>query len=65
MSKEILVIDDNADIRLLISGILRDRGYSVREAANYDQALNEIEKKLPDVAVVDVKLDKGDNDGIE
>ena len=42
MSKEILVIDDNADIRLLISGILRDRGYSVREAANYDQALNEI-----------------------
>ena len=65
MSKEILVIDDNADIRLLISGILRDRGYSVREAANYDQALNEIKKKLPDVAVIDVKLDKGDNDGIE
>ena len=65
MSKEILVIDDNADIRLLISGILKDRGYTVREAANYDQALNEIDKKLPDVAVIDVKLDKGDNDGIE
>jgi two-component system, NtrC family, nitrogen regulation response regulator NtrX len=65
MSKEILIIDDNADIRRLISGILKDRGFAVREAANFDQALIEISKKLPDVAVVDVKLDKGDNDGIE
>ena len=32
-------------------------------AANYNQALNEIDKKLPDVAIIDVKLDKGDNDG--
>ena len=37
----------------------------VREAANFDQALLEINKKLPDVAILDVKLDKGDNDGIE
>ena len=65
MSKEILVIDDNTDIRKLISGILRDKAFIVREAANYDQALLEIKKKLPDVAIVDVKLDKGDNDGIE
>ena len=65
MSNEILVIDDNSDIRKLISGILQDRGYIVRQAANYDQALLEIKKKLPDVAIVDVKLDKGDNDGIE
>ena len=65
MTKEILVIDDNSDIRQLISGILRDQGLKVREAANFDQALLEINKKLPDVAIVDVKLDKGDNDGIE
>ena len=32
---------------------------------NYNQALAEIDKKLPDVAIIDVKLDKGDNDGIE
>ncbi len=62
---EILVIDDNLDIRVLISGILKDKGYFIREAANYDQALIEINKKLPDVAIIDVKLDKGDNDGIE
>ena len=65
MTNEILVVDDNSDIRSLISGILKDKGFSVREAANYDQALNEIKKKIPDVAIIDVKLDKGDNDGIE
>ena len=65
MTKEILVIDDNSDIRRLISGILKDKGLVVREAANFNQALLEINKKLPDVAIIDVKLDKGDNDGIE
>jgi DNA-binding NtrC family response regulator len=65
MSKEVLVFDDNSDIRQLISGILKDQGLKVREAANFDQALLEINKKLPDVAIIDVKLDKGDNDGIE
>ena len=65
MTKEILIIDDNLDIRQLVSGILIDQGFRVREAANYDQALLEINKKLPDVAIIDVKLDKGDNDGIE
>ena len=65
MTKEVLVIDDNSDIRQLISGILKDKGFTVRDAANYDQALLEINKKLPDVAIIDVKLDKGDNDGIE
>ena len=65
MTKEVLVIDDNSDIRSLVSGILKDKGFTVREAANYDQAMLEINKKLPDVAIIDVKLDKGDNDGIE
>ena len=65
MANEILVVDDNLDIRKLISGILKDQGMIVREAANFDQALLEINKKLPDVAILDVKLDKGDNDGIE
>ena len=65
MPNEILVIDDNSDIRLLISGILKDKEFSVREAANFNQELHEINKKMPEVAVIDVKLDKGDNDGIE
>jgi len=65
MANEILIVDDNSDIRQLIAGILRDKGFEVREAANFNQALLEIKKKLPDLAVIDVKLDKGDNDGIE
>ena len=65
MSAEILIVDDNSDIRFLISSLLKDRGFYIRQAANYNQALSEIDKKLPDVAIIDVKLDKGDNDGIE
>ena len=65
MHKDILVIDDNPDIRFLICNILKEQNFNVRSAANYDQAVLEINKKLPDVAIIDVKLDKGDNDGIE
>ena len=65
MSTEILIIDDNADIRNIINDLIVESGYVTRLAANYNQALNEIDKKLPDVAIIDVKLDKGDNDGLE
>ena len=64
MSAEILIIDDNADIRLILDELIKDAGYMTRLAANFNQALTEIDKKLPDVAIIDVKLDKGDNDGI-
>ena len=65
MSAEILIIDDNSDIREILNDLIVEAGYSTRLAANYNQALTEIDKKLPDVAIIDVKLDKGDNDGIE
>ncbi len=65
MSTEILIIDDNPDIRNILNDLIKDAGYKTRVAANYNQALTEIDKKLPDVAIIDVKLDKGDNDGIE
>jgi two-component system nitrogen regulation response regulator NtrX len=65
MSTEILIIDDNSDIRNIINDLIVDAGFNTRLAANYNQALNEIDKKLPDVAIIDVKLDKGDNDGLE
>ena len=65
MSAEILIIDDNADIRSILKDLIDDAGFKTRVAANYNQALSEIDKKLPDVAIIDVKLDKGDNDGIE
>ena len=65
MAIEILIVDDNADIRNILKELILDAGYKTRVAANYNQALAEIDKKMPDVAILDVKLDKGDNDGIE
>ena len=65
MSIEILIIDDNAEIRMILDEILTETGFKTRLAANYNQALSEIDKKLPDVAIIDVKLDKSENDGIE
>jgi len=65
MTTEILIIDDNPDIRNILNDLISDAGYKTRVAANYNQALFEIDKKIPDVAIIDVKLDKGDNDGIE
>ena len=65
MPAEILIIDDNADIRNILKVLIDEAGFKTRVAANYNQALSEIDKKLPDVAIIDVKLDKGDNDGIE
>ena len=65
MKQEVLIIDDNFDIRNLVSNILKDKNYDIREAANFEQAVLEIDKKLPDLAIIDVKLDKGDKDGID
>ena len=65
MKIEILIVDDNADIRNILNDLIIDAGYKTRLAANYNQALSEIDKKMPDVAILDVKLDKGENDGIE
>ena len=65
MAIEILIVDDNADIRNILNELILDAGYKTRLAANFNQALTEIDKKIPDVAILDVKLDKGDNDGIE
>ena len=65
MLKEILVIDDNPDIRFLVSNILEEQNYKIRTAANYEQAVFEINKRLPDLAILDIKLDKPDKDGLD
>jgi len=65
MSAEILIVDDNSDIRFILNELIKEAGYKTRLAANFNQALAEIDKKLPDVAIMDVKLDKSDNDGIQ
>ena len=61
MANEILIVDDNPDIRNILNELISDLGYRTRLAANYQQALTEIDKKLPDVAVLDVKLSNTEN----
>ena len=61
MANEILIVDDNPDIRNILNELISDLGYKTRIAANYQQALSEIDKKLPDVAVLDVKLSNTEN----
>tara|TARA_Y100000590_G_scaffold458902_1_gene614630 strand:- start:2785 stop:4143 length:1359 start_codon:yes stop_codon:yes gene_type:complete len=61
MANEILIVDDNPDIRNILNELISDLGYKTRLAANYQQALSEIDKKIPDVAVLDVKLSNTEN----
>ena len=56
MSTEILIIDDNPDIRNILNDLISEAGYETRLAANYNQALSEIDKKLPDVAIKDIPV---------
>ena len=61
MASEILIVDDNPDIRNILNELISDLGLKTRIAANYQQALAEIDKKLPDVALLDVKLSNTEN----
>ena len=65
MIQEVLVIDDNFDIRNLISEILKDKNYKVRVAANFDQAVFEKSPIIRQMSDKNVRLFYGspDNDG--
>jgi two-component system, NtrC family, nitrogen regulation response regulator NtrX len=65
MARDILIVDDEADIRLLIAGILKDEGYQTREAANSDGALEAIRARRPNMVVLDIWLQGSTLDGIE
>ncbi|MGO4409967.1 MULTISPECIES: nitrogen assimilation response regulator NtrX [unclassified Brevundimonas] len=62
---DILVVDDEADIRELVSGLLEDEGHSVRVAANSDEALAAIRARKPSLAVLDIWMQGGGLDGLE
>ena len=65
MADDILIVDDEADIRLLIQGILEDEGYSVRTAAESVPALEEIRARRPNLVVLDIWLTNSQVDGLE
>lgn len=65
MALDILIIDDEEDIRELIAGILEDEGYSARTAHDSDSGLAEIEARLPSLMVLDIWLQGSKLDGLE
>jgi two-component system nitrogen regulation response regulator NtrX len=65
MAKDILIVDDEADIRDLISDILTDEEYETRLAANSDQALGEIAARVPSLVILDIWLQGSALDGME
>ena len=62
---DILVVDDEADIRELVSGLLEDEGHAVRVASNSDEALAAIRARRPSLALLDIWMQGGGLDGLE
>ena len=61
----ILIVDDEKDIRHLISDILMDEGHSTRLAANSTECISEINKSPPDLLILDIWLKDSNMDGID
>jgi two-component system nitrogen regulation response regulator NtrX len=65
MSAEVLIVDDERAVRQAIAAILCDEGYSVRQAADGQGALTEIEARPPSVVLLDIWLEGSQMDGLE
>ena len=65
MSEEILIVDDESDIRSLLSLTLEDEGFSTVQAANAEQARDIVSKRLPSCAILDIWMRDSDMDGLE
>src|SRR5438552_2655790 len=65
MAHDILIVDDEADIRMLIGGVLKDEGYATRDAADTAQALAAIQARQPTLVILDIWLQGSGLEGIE
>ena len=65
MAAEILIVDDEADIRDLVAGILQDEGYGTRTARNSDDALSAIATRRPNLVFLDIWLQGSKLDGLQ
>jgi two-component system nitrogen regulation response regulator NtrX len=64
MHNEILIVDDEKDIRLLVSGILEDEQYQTRQAENTQKAWEEINRRCPSLIILDVWFENAQEDGL-
>ena len=65
MAQDILIVDDEPDIRELVSGILNDEGYTTRVASTGEKALEEISLRQPNLLILDVWLGDPQYDGLK
>jgi two-component system nitrogen regulation response regulator NtrX len=65
MAADVLVVDDEADIRELVAGILADEGYAVRTATDSESALAAIRARRPSLLILDIWMAGGGMDGLE
>ncbi|NJO54858.1 MAG: sigma-54-dependent Fis family transcriptional regulator [Bacteroidales bacterium] len=65
MASDILIVDDEADIRELVAGILEDEGYNARVAGDSDSALASIEQRRPHLVLLDIWLEGSRLDGLQ
>jgi two-component system nitrogen regulation response regulator NtrX len=64
MAHEILIVDDEADIRMLIAGVLKDEGYATREAADSAETIAELKARQPTLVILDIWLQDSELDGV-
>ncbi|MCZ6839818.1 MAG: sigma-54 dependent transcriptional regulator [Alphaproteobacteria bacterium] len=65
MAHDILIVDDEDDIRMLIAGILEDEGYETREADTSTVALSQVGSRRPSLIILDIWLEGSDLDGMQ
>lgn len=65
MALDVLIVDDEADIRELVAGVLEDEGFETRLAANSDEALDAVAARRPSLVLLDVWLQGSRLDGLE
>jgi two-component system nitrogen regulation response regulator NtrX len=65
MASDVLIVDDEADICELVSGLLQDEGYTTRTARDSDAALNEVKNRRPNLVFLDIWLQGSRLDGLQ
>ena len=65
MALDILIVDDEEDIRDLVAGVLEDEGFTTRTAANSDSAIEALDGRRPSLVLLDVWLQGSKLDGLE
>jgi two-component system, NtrC family, nitrogen regulation response regulator NtrX len=65
MQPDILIVDDEADIRIAVAEILQDEGYTTRDAASSEQALDQVKARAPSAVILDIWLENSKIDGLQ